>query len=171
MTFIHPTAVIGPNVHIGDDVYIGPLCIIGYPPEYKGKEDLAKGVYIGAGTRITGAVTIDAGTEINTFIGENCYLMKGVHIGHDCWIESDVTISCGAKIGGHARVGKNSNIGLNAVIHQRQTIAEGCMIGALSMVTKKLKTEPYKTYAGVPAKLIGENDKHPSYTIFMKDNP
>lgn len=30
MNYIHPTAVIGPNVEMGDNNYIGPFCIIGY---------------------------------------------------------------------------------------------------------------------------------------------
>ena len=32
---IHPSAVIHTDVIIEDDVYIGPNCIIGYPPEDK----------------------------------------------------------------------------------------------------------------------------------------
>lgn len=166
--YIHPTAVLGPNVTVEEGVYIGPLCIIGYPAEYKGKEDLDKGVIIGKGTRITGLVTIDSGTEGPTRIGQGCYLMKHSHVGHDAVIGDGVTISCGAKIGGHAFIGAGSNVGLNAVVHQHKSISEGCMIGAMAMVTKKLQTEPYKTYAGVPAKLIGENDKHPNYTIYQQ---
>jgi acyl-[acyl carrier protein]--UDP-N-acetylglucosamine O-acyltransferase len=49
--YIDPTALIGPNVFIDEDVYIGPYCIIGYPPEWKGKEAVDKGVIILKGTR------------------------------------------------------------------------------------------------------------------------
>lgn len=35
MNYIHPTALIGPNVELGDNNYIGPFCIIGYPAEHK----------------------------------------------------------------------------------------------------------------------------------------
>ena len=159
MTYIHPTAVIGPNVTIEDDVYIGPLCIIGFPAEWKGNEHIDKGVVIKKGTRITGLVTIDAGVESHTDIGENCYLMKGVHVGHDATIGDNVTISCGAKIGGHVLIGDYCNIGLNAVIHQKQIIRHSCMIGASAFVSKTLKTEPCRKYAGVPARDIGENIK------------
>lgn len=167
-TFIHPSAQIGPNVTIGKGTYIGPLCVIGFPPEYRGKEHLDKGVIIGAGARLTGLVTVDSGTDYATVIGDNTYLMKHAHVGHDAFIGAKATISCGAKIGGHATIGEHANIGLNAVIHQRQKIAEGCMIGAQAMVTKKLITEPYKTYAGNPARLLGQNDKHPNYIIYME---
>lgn len=159
MIYIHPTAIIGHNVVIENGVYIGPYCIIGMPAEYKGKEDIDMGVRIKVGARLTGLVTVDSGVERQTEIGESCYLMKHSHIGHDAILQNDVTISCGAKIGGHSMIGEGSNIGLNAVIHQRQLIAEGCMIGMGSVITRKLITEPFKKYAGNPAKYIGENDK------------
>src|SRR5690348_5745210 len=152
---IDDTAKIHPRVSIGKGNTIGPFCIIGWPPEWKGYEDQYGRVYIGDNNVITGLVTIDSGAEAPTLIGHNCYLMKGSHVGHDAHIGNNVTISCGARIGGHAVVSDHSNVGLNAVIHQKQEIAEGCMIGMGSVVTKKLVTEPYKTYAGNPAKLIG----------------
>lgn len=157
-SFIHPTALISENVTIEEDVYIGPYCIIGFPPEWKGKEELNnKGVLIKKGTRITGLVTIDAGVDQQTTIGENCYLMKHSHVGHDAILEDNVTLSCGAKIGGHSIIGKGTNIGLNAVIHQKLTIPEGCMIGASGFVGKKSVLKPFHKYAGVPVKELGSN--------------
>lgn len=158
MTFIHPTAIIGPNVIIEEDVYIGPYCIIGMPAEYKGREHEDKGVIIRKGARLTGLVTVDAGVERPTWIGENSYLMKHCHVGHDCMLHRNVIISCGAKIGGHSIIGEGSNVGLNAVIHQWQIIEAGVMIGMGSVITRKLITEPFKKYAGNPAKYIGENE-------------
>jgi UDP-N-acetylglucosamine acyltransferase len=157
MTYIHPTAIIGENVIIEDDVYIGPYCVIGMPAEWKGKEHIDIGVTIGKGTRITGMVTIDSGAVNRTQIGENCYLMKHSHVGHDAVLCNGVTLSCGAKIGGHTIIGNNCNIGLNAVIHQKQIIAEGCMIGMAAVITKKLITTPKMKYVGNPARLLGEN--------------
>lgn len=159
MTYIHETALIGPNVLIGNDVYIGPYCVIGFPAEWKGRETEDKGVVIGDGVRITGMVTIDAGIERATEIRQGCYLMKHSHVGHDAVLCDNVVLSCGAKIGGHAFIGKNTNIGLNAVIHQKQTVAEGCMIGMGTVVTKTLITEPNMKYVGNPAKLLGKNIK------------
>lgn len=159
MTGIHQTAVINSNVIIEDDVYIGPLCIIGFNPEWKGHEHQNKGVIIKKGTRITGMVTIDGGALQPTVIGENCYLMKQVHIGHDAEIKNGVTLSCGAKIGGHAIIGENTNIGLNAVVHQKVEVPEGCMIGASAFVGKKSILKPNHKYAGVPVRELGENKK------------
>jgi UDP-N-acetylglucosamine acyltransferase len=154
--YIHPTAIIGDNVVLGDNNYIGAYCIIGDKAEHKKYWDKLKGkVYIGNNNIITGLVTIDAGTESITFIANDCYIMKHAHIGHDCTINSNVTISCGAKIGGHSIIMQNSNIGLNAVLHQFSVIKEGCMIGASAFF--KGESEPYTKYAGVPARKLGEN--------------
>lgn len=156
--YIHPTAVIGPNVSIGAGSYIGPLCVIGYPAEWKGREgEEDQGVYIGDGARLTGLVTVDSGVEGPTIIGDGCYLMKSVHCGHDSIIRRDCILSCGCKIGGHSVIGEKTNIGLNAVIHQKVTVPEGCMIGACAFIGKKTEMKPYRKYAGVPAKDIGEN--------------
>ena len=154
--FIHPTAIIGDNVIIGDGNYIGAYCIIGDKAEHKKFWQKEKGkVYIGDNNVITGLVTIDAGTEIDTFIGNNCFIMKHAHIGHDCTILDTVTISCGAKIGGHSIIDNGANIGLNAVLHQFANVGENCMIGASAFV--KGDAKPNTKYAGVPAREIGSN--------------
>ena len=159
MTYIHPTALIGPNVTIGEDVYIGPYCVIGFPAEWKGRENEDKGVVIGDGARITGLVTVDSGVEGQTIIGANTYLMKHSHVGHDACVSSGVTLSCGAKIGGHAIIGNNTNVGLNAVVHQRVIVPSGCMIGASAFIGKTLEMQPNSKYAGVPARYLGPNVK------------
>lgn len=157
MTYIHPTAIIGENVQIGENVYIGAYCIIGTAPEWKGKEWKDKGVIIYNGARLTGLVTVDSGAEQPTVIGRDCYLMKHSHVGHDAKLEDGVTLSCGAKVGGHSIIGKGTNIGLNAVIHQKLTVPPGCMIGASAFIGKKTEMKANAKYAGVPAKYIGEN--------------
>jgi UDP-N-acetylglucosamine acyltransferase len=155
--FIHPTAIIGDNVILGDNNYIGAYCIIGDPAEHKKFWDKEKGiVVIGNNNIVTGLVTIDSGTSDITTIGDNCFIMKHAHIGHDCLIYSNVTISCGAKIGGHSIIKEYSNIGLNAVLHQFTKIERGCMIGASAFI--KGETEEFIKYAGVPAKKIGINE-------------
>lgn len=154
--FIHPTAIIGDNVILGDNNYIGAYCIIGDKAEHKAYWDKPKGkVIIGNNNVITGLVTIDAGTEGITTIGNNCFIMKSVHEGHDCQIGNNVTISCGAKIGGHSIIKDFCNIGLNAVLHQFSIVHEGCMIGASAFF--KGESEPFTKYAGVPARKLGEN--------------
>tara|TARA_R110000868_G_scaffold14426_4_gene67245 strand:+ start:41899 stop:42396 length:498 start_codon:yes stop_codon:yes gene_type:complete len=156
---IHSTALIGNNVIIEDDVYIGPYCIIGCPPEWKGKENQNKGVLIKKGTTLTGMVSIDGGAERTTVIGENCYIMKHAYIAHDCIVGNNVTMSAGSKLAGFCTVGFNVNLGMGVAVHQKSILPEGIMIGMNGVVTKKSKLEPYQKYAGVPVKHIGSNDR------------
>lgn len=157
MINIHPTAIVHLNVSIEDNVTIGPYCIIGANPEWKGHEEDNKGVIIKSGTIITGFCSIDGGGLHPTYIGHDCYIMKHCHIGHDCIIEDGVTISCGAKIGGHSIIGSKTNIGLNAVIHQKLNVPNNCMIGMGAVITKTLKMESYSKYVGNPAKYLKPN--------------
>jgi UDP-N-acetylglucosamine acyltransferase len=156
---IHPTAIIGPNVIIEDGVYIGPYCIIGFAPEWKGKEDQNKGVIIRQGTTLTGMITIDGGAERTTEIGPDCYIMKHAYIAHDCILGKNVTMSAGSKLAGFCTIGDKVNLGMGAAIHQKSIIPEGVMIGMNGVVTKKSKLEPYQKYAGVPVKNIGSNER------------
>ena len=156
--YIHPTAIIGPNVTMGKGNYIGPHCIIGFPAEHRQFWDKECGtVVIGDNNKFTGLVTVDAGTIEETIIGSNCWLLKHSHVGHDAVISDNVTISCGAKVGGHAMIGNNSNLGLNCSIHQWINVPPFCMIGMNACVTKKPDLLPNTKYAGVPAKPIGPN--------------
>lgn len=159
MNKIHPTAVIGPNVELGDNVYIGPYCIIGFPAEHKGCWPNPGKVIIGDDCILTGLVTVDAGTESPTIIKSGVWMMKHSHVGHDAVIESGVTLSCGVKVGGHCWVQDGTNIGLNACIHQRVVIPKNCMIGMGAIITKKTVMEEGMKYAGNPAKQIGVNFK------------
>lgn len=73
-------------------------------------------------------------TDIDTPIRLQGATRKGIDIGEDCWIGSNVTILDGVKIG------------------------KGCVIAAGAVVTKDV--EDYSVVGGVPAKLLkkrGEN--------------
>ena len=158
-SLIHHTAIIGSNVIIEDDVYIGPYCVIGMPPEWKGKENENKGVIIRKGTTLTGMVTVDTGAERTTEIGPGCYIMKHAYIAHDCILGSNVTMSAGSKLAGFCTVGDKVNLGMGAAVHQKSILPEGIMIGMNGVVTKKSKLKPYQKYAGVPVKNIGSNER------------
>lgn len=181
MSGIHPTAVLGPGVEvgegvtispfavltgrctIGDGVWIGPHAAIGTPAQMRDGAHAAfgedapgdAGVEIGAGTVVREFVTVHQGTGATTHVGSQSYLMAYAHVPHDAWIGDGCTLSNSAQLGGHTWVGDGANLGLSAVVHQRSVIGEGAMVGMSAVVTRPVP--PFAMAVGVPARLIGAN--------------
>lgn len=172
---IHPTAIIGTNVSMGEGNWIGPYCVIsgdtrigsgnrfrshaviGTPPEKHGYFFSQGETIIGDNCFFSEHTTVHAGSDKVTYIGSNVVILRGAHVGHDAVIYESVTLSCNVLIGGHAIVMKHANLGLGAVVHQHQVIGSYAMVGMNSTVTKTSYIKPGGTYAGSPAKLLGQN--------------
>ena len=124
--FVHPQAAVTGNVIIGPDVYIGP----------------------GAALRGDwGAIIIEAGCNVqenctvHMFPGVTVVLEEGAHIGH------------GAIIHG-ASIGRNSLIGMNAVLMDEVEIGAECIVGALCFIKAGEKIPPRSLVVGNPGKII-----------------
>ena len=126
--FIHPLAAVTGNVIIGKDVYVGPGAAI-------------RGDW--GGIVIEDGCNVQENCTIHMFPGIIVRLEKGAHIGH------------GAIIHG-AKIGRNSLIGMNAVIMDEVEIGEECIIGALSFIKAGEKISRRSLMAGNPAKFIRE---------------
>jgi UDP-N-acetylglucosamine acyltransferase len=159
---IHPAAVVGPGVElgdgnvvgpyavllgpcrIGDGNWIGPHVVLGAPPEIRGHDHGAAwdgdlvgvGVEIGNGTTLREYTTVHSGSAKMTRVGSNCYVMNKVYVGHDGDIGDGVAIASTATMGGHVTVGDNANLGLGATIHQRRVVSPGVMLGMGSVLTR-----------------------------------
>ena len=152
---IGPYCVIGPNVAIGDNcklvahVHIAghttvgpgttiyPFTSLGTPPQsvhYKGEPTR---LVVGANCQIRESVTINTGTVGGggiTTVGDNCFLMIGVHIGHDCQVGRNVIIANNTMLGGHVQVGDYVFLGGNCAAHQHVRIGESAMVAGFSAV-------------------------------------
>ena len=124
--FVHPQAAVTGNVIIGRDVYIGP----------------------GAALRGDwGSIVIEDGCNvqencvIHMFPGATVVLEESAHMGH------------GSVVHG-GRIGRNTLIGMNAVIMDDVTIGAECVIGALTFVPAKMVIEPRKVVVGNPARVV-----------------
>jgi len=107
VNFIHPTALINPGTKIGTGNYFGPFCMVGFPPESRGYVfEECQAVTIGDNNHFAGHCTIDSGAVI----GDNLFMMKHAHVGHDCTVQDDVTLCTGSVLGGHVTVEKGANI-------------------------------------------------------------
>jgi acyl-[acyl carrier protein]--UDP-N-acetylglucosamine O-acyltransferase len=131
---------------------IDQTAVIGHAPESRRwfKGDTAYQPVIMPTARIEAFVTVDAGTNEVTRIGERTWLMKHVHVGHDVQIGDDCELSPGVIVGGHARIGNGVLIGIGALIRPRVTIGDGARIGMGAVVVKDVPAGV--TVAGNPAK-------------------
>ena len=179
---IHPSAVVGDGVHfsgeatvgpgavllgplkVGRRVWIGPNAVIGTPPEIASLRQNAAwdadldhhGVEIGDDVVIRELSTIHQGSHRTTRIGRGTWLLNTVYVAHDCLVGEHVTLSAGARLGGHAEVGDHSNIGMNATVHQRRFVGPGSMVGMGAPVTRDLP--PFSKAYGSPIRLNGVNE-------------
>jgi acetyltransferase-like isoleucine patch superfamily enzyme len=151
----------------GDGVFIGNnVDFLRFPKSIFLDND----IIIKEGAKIC-ACNRDAIIEIgkNTTIGYYTFIFASseIRIGDDCLIGSFVYIIDSAhgmkkseKINqqpnqtGPVLIGKDVMIGSSVTILKDVTIGDGAVIGARSLVNTDI--EPYKIYAGVPARIIGE---------------
>lgn len=127
-SFVHPLAAVTGNVVIGKNVYVGPGAAI-------------RGDW--GGIIIEDGCNVQENCTIHMFPGITVRLFEGAHIGH------------GAVIHG-AIIGKNSLIGMNAVLMDEVEIGEGCIIGALTFIKAGEKIPRRSVVAGNPGKIIKE---------------
>lgn len=160
---VHYTAKIYPGVELEDNVYIGPHCIIGAPAEISRDwhQRPCGRVIIRRGAILTGLVTVDSGSDGVTEIGENCFLMKQTHVGHDAVLGKNVTLSPGARVGGECVLGDWVNVGMNAAIHQQTNIPKKTMVGMVAPITKKAagQMKAAETWTGASPVHRGKNKK------------
>ncbi len=126
--FVHPTATVIGNVHIGEDVYVGPGAAI--------RGDWGE-------IEIQDGCNVQEGCVIHMFPGVKVILHESAHIGH------------GAVIHG-AVIGKNSLVGMNAVVMDNAEVGDECIVGALCFVPSEMTIPPRKVVVGNPAKVVKE---------------
>ena len=126
--FIHPNATVTGNVIIGKDVYIGPGAAI--------RGDWGEII-------IEDGYNVQENCTIHMFPGITVTLKESAHIGH------------GAIIHG-ANIGRNTLVGMNAVVMDNVDVGDECVIGALCFVPTDMKIPNRSVVVGNPAKIVKE---------------
>lgn len=126
--FVHPQAAVTGNVIIGKDCYIGPGAAL-------------RGDW--GGIVLEDGCNVQENCTVHMFPGVTVTLHEGAHIGH------------GAIIHG-ANIGRNTLVGMNAVIMDEVQIGEECIIGALSFINAKTIIPRRSLIVGNPGKIIKE---------------
>ncbi len=127
-SFVHPQAVVTGNVVIGRHCYIGPGAAL-------------RGDW--GGIVLEDGCNVQENCTVHMFPGITVRLHEGAHIGH------------GAIVHG-ATVGRNSLVGMNAVLMDEVEVGEECIIGALAFVAAGTKLPRRSLVVGNPGKIIRE---------------
>lgn len=125
-TFVHPMAVVTGDVIIGKDCYIGPGAAI--------RGDWGRII-------LEDGCNVQENCTIHMFPNKTVTLHESAHIGH------------GAIVHG-ANIGRNSLVGMNAVIMDNVEIGAECIIGALAFIKAGEVIPDRSLVVGNPAKII-----------------
>ena len=154
---IGPNVVIqGPTI-IEENCRIFPGAVLGCEPQVIDLEDETGNLIIGKRTVIREFVTIHRSMNIedSTLIGEDCYLMNGVHVGHDSKVSNRVVIASCSTCGGHTKIGDDVFVSAFVGFHQFARIGEGSFVCAHSAVKKDVP--PFTMIDSPPVRVRGLN--------------
>ena len=118
---IGPRAWITGNTRMGDGNKIGCGALVGDNPQDTSFDPATPStVTMGDNNRIGDYVTIHRSTADggSTSIGNDNFIMIGVHVGHDCQIGHRNNIANNVLLGGHIHIGNNTFLGAGSAFHQ-----------------------------------------------------
>ena len=117
-------AVIRSGTRIGARNQIGFGAVIGGEPQDYAYKNGNTWVELGAGNRIGEYVTIHRATMDGTatMIGSDCFLMGGVHVGHDAGVGNRAILANNTLLSGYVKVGEGAFLGGATIVHQHTRI-------------------------------------------------
>ncbi len=141
------TVLLGP-LTLGDGNFIGPHVTIGTPgqdtrdPRHDATD---RRIAIGNSNIIREYTAIQKPCYGDiTRIGDDCFLMQGVHIPHDALIENKAVLAPLTALGGIVRIMEGASLGISCSVHQRTVIGAYAFVGMGSQVAKDVK--PFARY-------------------------
>lgn len=173
MNKIHPTAIIGPNVKLGEDNIIGPYTIIDGNVEIGNNNIISSHVIIGSNPTDTKRIEHDEGkliigdnNEIREFsvielpcyekftlIGNEVYIMQGVHISHDVHLQNKSVLTNTSVLAGIVKVLEGANIAMACTINQYTVIGQYSIVATNAACMKNVR--PFSRY--IPGKPLSVN--------------
>lgn len=143
---------------LGSGCEVHPMAVLGSPPQNFKHKGGRTTLTIGRDCVIREGVTMHLGSDTDrgaTTVGDNCYFMNHVHIGHDCHVGNRVIMASVATLGGHVEIGDRVNIGGLSAVHQFVRIGHDAFIGGMTAIVGDVI--PYAMAAGNRARLRGLN--------------
>jgi len=151
MTEIARTALIYPNVSLGEDVVVEDFCIIGIP--FKGMKNIQ--TIIGSGSIIRAGTYIYAGNQI----GKNFQTGNKANIRELNQIGDDVSIGTLSVIEHHINIGNNVRIHSQVFVPEYSTLENDCWIGPNAVLTNARYPKHVAVKEELKGPLIGSNAK------------
>ncbi|ADJ29119.1 acyl-ACP--UDP-N-acetylglucosamine O-acyltransferase [Nitrosococcus watsonii] len=173
---VGPYSIIGANVQIEAETWIGPHVVVRGPTrigkknkifqfasigdipqdkKYGGEDTLLE---IGNENVIREYTTINRGTVQGggvTRMGHHNWIMAYVHIAHDCIVGHHTTFANNASLAGHAVIGDYATLGGYALVAQFCSVGTYGFCSVASVIHKDVP--PYVLVAGHMAKPVGIN--------------
>ena len=128
--FVAPNAVLIGDVEVGEDASIWFGAVL--------RGDFGA-IRIGLGSNVQDNVVIHAETKGGTVLQERVTVGHGA-ILHDCWIGKDTLIGMGAILLDRSRIGSGCLVGAGSVVKERFEVPDGMLaVGNPAAVRKKLE--------------------------------
>ncbi len=143
---------------IGEGTRVFPFAVLGEEPQDKSFSGESTELLVGRGNVIREHATIHVGTQRGggcTRIGDDNFIMNGVHLGHDAQIGSHCIIASFCAFGGHAVVEDHAVVGGLCGVHQFARVGESAMVAAMSGLSKDVP--PFSLVSGQRARVRGIN--------------
>ncbi len=129
---VHPSAYVHPTAVLIGDVHIGPHCYVGPNASLRG--DFGRIVLL-AGANVQDNCVMHGFPQQDTLVEENG------HIGHGAVLHS-------------CTVRRDALVGMNAVVMDEAVVGERAIVAACAFVPAGMQVAEQTLVAGVPAKLI-----------------
>ena len=128
-TQIHPTAIINPQVTLGESCEVGPFCIVGDPP--RGKNPGECPTAMGNAAVIRSHTVIYAGNVI----GDQFQTGHNVLLREDNEIGSHVSIGTGTVVEHHVKIGNHVRLHSQVFVPEFSVLEDHCWLGPNVVIT------------------------------------
>lgn len=129
---VHPSAYVHPTAVLIGDVHIGPNCYVGPNASLRG--DFGR-IVLQAGANVQDNCVMHGFPQQDTLVEENG------HIGHGAVLHS-------------CTVRRDALVGMNAVVMDEAEVGERAIVAACAFVPAGMRVTEQTLVAGVPAKVI-----------------
>jgi UDP-N-acetylglucosamine acyltransferase len=161
-TILDANVIVRKEVTIGKNNHSFPNCVVGGRPQMlnMGPDGAYGGLVMGDGNVIREQVTIHPSIREGEYtrIGNDNFLMIGVHIGHDCILEDKIVMSNYAQISGHCKIETGVWLSGMVLLHQFVTLGKWCYAAGLAGINHDVP--PFLIVSGhYPSRVRGVNKR------------